>query len=45
MAGICLIEVEELIGYIDLWRYDSTNYPMGKLMEATAFWKAGDACY
>jgi hypothetical protein len=38
------IEEHELIPFIDLWKYDSTAYPMGEVMEAVTLWSRGTGC-
>jgi hypothetical protein len=42
--GNCIIELDELLAYIDKWHDDSTAYPMHTMISAISKWKAGNAC-
>ena len=38
------IDNQEINSFIDLWYMDSTEYPIGELMEAVGLWKQGIGC-
>lgn len=39
----CIV-MDELMDFIDLWKQDSTTYPMWEVMQAIGLWKAGVGC-
>jgi hypothetical protein len=38
------VDTSEIDAFINLWYQDSTEYPMGELMEAVGLWKTGSGC-
>ena len=38
------VQLNELLGFMDDWYYDSTAYPMWEMMEGVSLWKSGAGC-
>ena len=39
------VQQHEMMWFIDSWKYDSTGYPMGEMMEAVSlYYSPGDWC-
>ena len=38
------ITMDEMVGFMELWKLDSTEYPMREMMGAVSLWKSGEGC-